>query len=150
MLRKSLSLVLAVIMVLTLVSCGSAPSGEDNEGGEERNFVYDYVDNMDPESREYFLAFWNACGSLCDALEIELNNSGITGPYEFDPTNVAEIPAEIMAIRDVSEIATFVTYEDHSDYIMKISEGEVSLSFDGFEFFPAEISYIDLRAYIKE
>lgn len=120
--KKLLTLLLAVLMVLSLAACGNKPA-EDNEPTEETAKKVWFVAPLATGSA------WGTCG---DSFRAECKELGLEGVYE-GPIQAADIPAMIdlceQAIADEADvlICNWRDYESFNDVAGRAKEAGVKL-----------------------
>lgn len=157
---KKKILLFAVVTAFAIGVGGCCSKNDD--AAEPQNAVETQVDNVDsgdgmvnhiksltPEDRTEFLNFWQASIVYCNGVALELKGIKNTAKYEFDPTDEAQIPAEISKIYNFSRLSQANSKKLHKDFKMTIDGTDVTLSFDGMDIYPTTYGYSDIQEIIN-
>lgn len=146
-------IIICLFAVLCLTGCGVSENKNldvNNNVENETNsidtssmdFMEKYIYSLpSDEDRTNFLSFYNSITSYCSGLEYELSEMNNTNSYTFDPTKQDEIPSVLSDNYDFSLIKFFKGFSSHNNFKMTVVNENVSLSFDGIEFYPVKNNY---------
>ena len=155
--KRKISLILVIsIIILGIAGCGNQKEEtnvESSSGVMETNndYMEKYIAKLESsQDRTNFLNFWNAMCSYCSGLEYELVEMGNKNTYEFDPTEPSDIPVELSEKYDFASIKFFDGFKTHTNFKMKVDGENVTLSFDGEEFYPTNYGYSEVQNIVNK
>ncbi len=154
--KRTVTLVIALVLVLCMTGCGNKDNTVNPEAGNEvvettNDFMDKYISKLESnQDRTNFLNFWNAMTSYCSGLEYELDEMSNTESYTFDPTKSDNIPEILKNKYDFASIKFFDGFDKHSGFKMTIEGENVSLEFDGEEFYPTNYGYSEVQSLVNK
>lgn len=152
--KRILTLMMVFVMLTAFAGCSSQPNDiseekqQETEVQQEQSFLEDYIGSMDAVKRECFLVFHQCANGFCQRLEAALDEADFVGEFEFDPSSKDEVPAELEAVYSFQTFALFAGVYLFKDIKMTVKDNEVTLSYDGHEFYPRKYDYTDIQEII--
>lgn len=152
--KRILTLMMVFVMLTAFAGCSSQPNDiseekqQETEVRQEQSFLEDYIGSMAAEKRARFLVFHEGVNGFCQSLEAALDEGDFVGEFEFDPFHEDEVPAALEAVYSFQTLVLFSGAYLFKDIKMTVKDNEVTLSYDGHEFYPRKYDYTDIQEII--